>query len=83
MSEHLRRQDHTGRVWQWCDTKRYVIFDQHTGMLGIPGIGFLLTKKQALDHIQSPGWEDRRHIVKLDCISAFIVSENALEGSAK
>jgi len=67
MAEHKRDDK-----WQWCDTVRYAVFDQHSGIERVPGKGYLVSLEVAFEYISDfKGWEDRKHILKIDCISAF------------
>ena len=74
MAEHARSNG-----FQWCDTTQYMIFDQHIGMERVAGKGYLISLEDALEHVQHcKGWENRKRIIKVECITGFPLSDSAL-----
>lgn len=73
--EYARTTNGIGEVFQWVDGTLHAVMDKVTGELHrLEGGDSIGTLSQCLDRVkESPAWEGRLIIIKIDCIRAFKV----------
>jgi hypothetical protein len=76
--EHVRTKNGIGETFQWVDSALHAVMDTTTGeFYRLEGGNSMGALSQCLDRVkQSPGWENRLVIVKIDCIRAFKVERS-------